>query len=118
MCASNSKLIIGAQNYSRMCMCICIEFVIQVQKQKNAHVSFPVGMVFCVTDVCVCAIGELVPRKFLCNWCLQKVPHAGAWITQKNSCQKALCNRCPAQFEINSELRCVRVRNHLGSHSN
>ena len=30
--------------FSRMCM--CIEFVIQVLKQKNAHVSFPVGMVF------------------------------------------------------------------------
>ena len=27
-------------------MCMCIEFVIQVPKQKNAHVSFPVGMVF------------------------------------------------------------------------
>ena len=24
---------------------VCIEFVIQVLKQKNAHVSFPVGMV-------------------------------------------------------------------------
>ena len=33
----------GAQNFSGMCM--CIEFVIQVPKQKNAHVSFPVGMV-------------------------------------------------------------------------
>ena len=26
-------------------MCMCIEFVIQVLKQKNAHASFPVGMV-------------------------------------------------------------------------
>ena len=26
---------------------MCIEFVIQVLKQKNAHVSFPVGMVLC-----------------------------------------------------------------------
>ena len=34
----------GAQIFSRMCM--CIEFVIQVPKQKNAHVSFPFGMVF------------------------------------------------------------------------
>ena len=25
---------------------MCIEFVIQVLKQKNAHVSFPAGMVF------------------------------------------------------------------------
>ena len=33
----------AAQTFSRMCM--CIEFVIQVPKQKNAHVSFPVGMV-------------------------------------------------------------------------
>ena len=33
----------SAQNSPRMCM--CIEFVIQVLKQKNAHVSFPVGMV-------------------------------------------------------------------------
>ena len=30
-------------DFSRMCM--CIEFVLQVLKQKNAHVSFPVGMV-------------------------------------------------------------------------
>ena len=34
----------GAQNFARMCM--CIESIIQVLKQKNAHVSFPVGMVF------------------------------------------------------------------------
>ena len=27
-------------------MCMCIEFVLQVLKQKNAHVSFPVGMVY------------------------------------------------------------------------
>ena len=33
----------GAKNFSRMCM--CIEFVIQGPKEKNAHVSFPVGMV-------------------------------------------------------------------------
>ena len=33
----------GAHNFLRMRM--CIQFVIQVPKQKNAHVSFPVGMV-------------------------------------------------------------------------
>ena len=33
----------GAQNVSRMCM--CTEFAVQVSEQKNAHVSFPVGMV-------------------------------------------------------------------------
>ena len=26
-------------------MCMCIEFVILVLKEKNAHVSFPTGMV-------------------------------------------------------------------------
>ena len=39
----------GAQDFSRVCM--CIEFVIQVLKQKNAHVSFPVGMVMFRKDV-------------------------------------------------------------------
>ena len=34
-------------------------------------------------------------RMLLCKWRLQRVPHGGALITQKNSCQKALCNRCP-----------------------
>ena len=38
----------GAQNCARMCM--CIEFVIQVLKQKDAHVSFPVGMVMTLSQ--------------------------------------------------------------------
>ena len=49
---------------------------------------------FSVTDVC--AIGKINSQRILlCNWHLQKVPHGGALITQNNSCQKALCNRCP-----------------------
>ena len=31
-------------------MCMSIEFVVLVLKQKNAHVSFPAGMVF----LCIC----------------------------------------------------------------
>ena len=44
---------------------------------------------------CACNWKINSQRILLCNWCLQKVPHGGAQITQKNSCQKALCNRCP-----------------------
>ena len=51
---------------------------------------------FYVTDVCNWKINS--QRILLCNWHLQKVPHGGALITQKNSCQKALCNRCPVQL--------------------
>ena len=41
VCASNSKsMALGIFH-----LCVCIEFVIQVLKQKNAHVSFPIGMV-------------------------------------------------------------------------
>ena len=47
VCVAKLK-IDGAQNCSRMCM--CIEFVIQVLKQKNAHVSFPVGMVYLIVS--------------------------------------------------------------------
>ena len=50
---------------------------------------------FCVTYVCVCNWKINSQRIILCNWRLQKVPHGGAQITQKNSFQKALCNRCP-----------------------
>ena len=41
----------GAQMFSRIRM--CIEFVIQVPQQKNAHVSFPVGMVFSIFPKCL-----------------------------------------------------------------
>ena len=49
---------------------MCIEFVIQVLKQKNAHVSFPVGMVlqnkfweyFDVTDVI--SLHQTILQKF------------------------------------------------------
>ena len=47
---------------------------------------------------CVCNWKINSQRILLCNWRLQKVPHGGALITQKNSCQKALCNRCPVQL--------------------
>ena len=44
---------------------------------------------------CVCNWKINSQRILLCNWRLQKIPHGSAQITQKNSCQKALCNRCP-----------------------
>ena len=47
---------------------------------------------------CVCNWKINSQRILLCNWHLQKVPHGSALITQKNSCQKALCNRCPVQL--------------------
>ena len=47
--------------------------------------------------MCACAISKLIPREFLCNWRLQKVPYGGTRITQNNTCQKALCDRCPAR---------------------
>ena len=34
-------------------MCMCIEFVSQVLKQKNAHVSFPFGMVLPYLTPCI-----------------------------------------------------------------
>ena len=47
--------------------------------------------ILCVTDVHV--IGQIIPREFLWTWRSQKVPYGGVRITQKNSCQKALCSR-------------------------
>ena len=47
---------------------------------------------------CVCNWKINSKRILLRNWRLQKVPHGGAQITQKNSCQKTLCNRCPVQL--------------------
>ena len=48
----------------------------------------------CVTDVCV--IGQLSSREFLCViGASQEVPYGGTRITQNNSYQKALCNKCP-----------------------
>ena len=41
ICASKSKSMVLRIFH----VCVCIEFVIQVLQQKNAHVSFPVGMV-------------------------------------------------------------------------
>ena len=52
--------------------------------------------VFCVKDVR--AIGNLNKRVLVCHWRLQEVPYGGGQITQNNSCQQALCNRCPVQF--------------------
>ena len=49
---------------------------------------------FCVTDVR--AIGKLIPREFFgVILASTEVPFGGTRITQNNSCQKALCNRCP-----------------------
>ena len=49
---------------------------------------------FCVTDVC--AIGKLIPRQLMCViGAFTENTFKGAPITQENSCQKAMCNRCP-----------------------
>ena len=49
---------------------------------------------FCVTDVRV--IGKLIPREFFCVIGVYIKYHMEApKVTQKNSFQKALCNRCP-----------------------
>ena len=42
-------------------MCMCIEFVILVLKQKNAHVSFPVGMVIDTTTLQPEMFATIVP---------------------------------------------------------
>ena len=43
VCASTSKSM--TLRMFHVCLRFCFEFAIQVLKQKNAHVSFPVGMV-------------------------------------------------------------------------
>ena len=68
---------------------------------------------FCVTDVCNWKINS--QRILLCNWHLQKVPHGGALITQNDSCQRALCNRCPVQLEINPHIKNVCKRTLFGA---
>ena len=46
VCVSNSMSMV-----LRIChVCVCIEFVIQLLNHKNAHVSFPVGMVI-ITEI-------------------------------------------------------------------
>ena len=37
-------------------------------------------------------------RTLACDYHSQKVPFGGNRIAQNNSCQQALCNRCPVQF--------------------
>ena len=52
---------------------------------------------FCVTNVRV--IGKLIPKQLICV--IGTFTESTLWrprITQNNSCQKALCNRCPVQL--------------------
>ena len=52
---------------------------------------------FCVTDVR--STGKLLPRQLMCViGAFAENTFIGARITQKNSCQKAMCNRCTVQF--------------------
>ena len=62
-------------------------------KARNYYTNNSETILLC--NRCVCNWKINSKRILLCNWHLQKVPHGGALITQNNSCQKALCNRCP-----------------------
>ena len=63
---------------------------------RNDYTNYSETFLLC--NRCVCSWKINCQRILLCKWRLQKVPHGGALITQKNSCQRALCNRCPVQL--------------------
>ena len=76
---------------------MCIEFVIQVSKQKNAHVSFPVGMVDPDEKWPILNLKHFNLGHFRAEWLNQSKEHAsqglGCWEMLQNAakCGETQC---------------------------